>query len=76
MAEDSEPQILIRFMEAMKQAAGCAHQLAHAQQNPAFLLVRDSCEALRQTSMRMAVSKPVPRKEVLAMLDRREGLVN
>jgi len=75
MSQDSEPQILLRMVEALRQASGCAHQLAHAQQNPGFLATRDVLEALRETCMKMATSKPVPRQRVLAMLDERQAAI-
>lgn len=73
MAETTEPEMLLRFMDGLRQASGSAHQLAHAQQNPAFLAVRDTLEALRVTAMKMATASPVPRQRVLQMLDRRAG---
>lgn len=73
--ETTEPEMLIRFMEGLKQAAGSAGQLAHAQQNPRWLQVRQLLEAVRYNATKMATSSPMPRPEVLKQLDRRrEGL--
>lgn len=40
------PRLFFEFIEALKIAAGSAHQLAHAQQNTKFLSVRDIIEGV------------------------------
>lgn len=67
----SEPEMLVRFVDGLKIAAGSAHQLAHAQENPNWLKIRDMLEALIDKGQTMAVSKAMPRQEVLRELDKR-----
>ena len=67
--------MLLRLMDSLKQAAGCAHQLAHAQQNPAWLDVRNALEATRAMAGAMAVKRAMPRQEVLEALKGRERLL-
>lgn len=43
-----DAKTLIKFRASLKQAAGCAHQLTHAQQNPAFLAIRDQLNELEK----------------------------
>lgn len=69
----SEPEMLNRFVEGLKTAAGSAHQLAHAQQNPNWLQVRDLLETLIEKGQRLALSKSMPRAEVLRQLDIRQS---
>jgi hypothetical protein len=71
MADTTEPEMLMRFMQALKDAAGSAHQLAHAQQNPNWLSVRDLLEATREQGAKMAMRRSMPRQDVLTALDRR-----
>lgn len=63
--------MLVRFVDGLKVAAGSAHQLAHAQENPNWLKVRDMLEALIEKGQKLALSKAMPRQEVLANLDHR-----
>lgn len=65
----SEPEMLIRFVDGLKVAAGSAHQLAHAQENPNWLKVRDLLENLIESGQKMALAKSMPRQEVLRELD-------
>ncbi len=67
----SEPEMLVRFVDGLKIAAGSAHQMAHAQSNPNWLKVRDYLENLIEAGQKMAIAKSVPRQEVLAQLDDR-----
>lgn len=71
----SEPEMLNRFVEGLKTAAGSAHQLAHAQQNPNWLQVRDLLETLIEKGQRLALSKSMPRAEVLRQLDIRQSSI-
>lgn len=71
----SEPEMLNRFVDGLKVAAGSAHQLAHAQENPNWLQVRDLLETLIEKGQRLALSKSMPRAEVLRQLDIRQSRV-
>lgn len=51
------PNSLIRFRRAMKDASGSAGQLAHAQQNPAYLTLRDQMEAIVPQATQAAMSR-------------------
>lgn len=68
----SEPEMLVRFVDGLKIAAGSAHQLAHAQSNPNWLKVRDMLENLVESGQKMAMAKSMPRQEVLEQLKLRE----
>jgi hypothetical protein len=41
-----KPLLFVEFVSGVKVAAGCAHQLAHAQENPHFLSIRDLLEGV------------------------------
>lgn len=71
----SEPEMLVRFVDGLKVAAGSAHQLAHAQSNPHWLKVRDSLESLIEHGQKMAMAKSLPREEVLYELDKRQAAI-
>jgi hypothetical protein len=43
---EKQPTLFVDFIEGLKTAAGSAHQLAHAQENPNFLRIRDTLEAI------------------------------
>lgn len=64
--------MLVRFVDGLKVAAGSAHQLAHAQSNPNWLKVRDMLEGLIEHGQQMAMSKSMPRQDVLEQLNIRE----
>lgn len=67
--------MLLRLVNALKEAAGSCHQLAHAQQNPSWLSVRNLLEACREKCVAMAAAKPMARGDVLTALDiRQKGL--
>lgn len=68
----SEPDMLVRFVDGLKVAAGSAHQLAHAQENPNWLKIRDMLEVLIDKGQRLALAKAMPREEVLRELDIRK----
>lgn len=68
----SEPEMLVRFVDGLKVAAGSAHQLAHSQENPNWLKVRDMLENLIESGQKMAMSRSMPRADVLANLTIRE----
>lgn len=40
------PAIIVKFIDGIKVAAGSAHQLCHAQENPYFLDIRDKLESI------------------------------
>lgn len=64
--------MLLRFVDGLKVAAGSAHQLAHAQENPNWLKVRDMLENLIESGQKMAMAKSMPRQQVLDELVKRE----
>lgn len=70
----SEPEMLVRFVDGLKVAAGSAHQLAHAQENPNWLKVRDLLEGLIESGQKMAMAKSMPRQQVLEELMVREAV--
>lgn len=43
---NKKPQIFVEFIDGLKIAAGSAHQLAHSQENPKWLQVRDILEKI------------------------------
>lgn len=43
---EKQPALFIDFIDGLKVAAGSAHQLAHAQENPHFLRIRDTLEKI------------------------------
>lgn len=71
----SEPEMLVRFVDGLKVAAGSAHQLAHAQSNPNWLQVRDLLESLIEKGQKMAMAKSMPRSEVIRQLDVRQAAI-
>lgn len=76
MASDmTEAEAITGLVENMRQAAGYATALAHLQQNPTFLALRDSFTALQETAVKIAISRPMRRSEALAMLDQRQKLI-
>lgn len=72
--EHQEPEMLLGFMDSMKRAASYANGMAHAQQNPQWLAVRDLLEGCRGQAVKMATQKAVPRHQVLGMLDHRSKM--
>lgn len=44
--EFKKPALFVDFIDGLKVAAGSAHQLAHAQENPYFLGIRDTIEKI------------------------------
>ena len=44
--QEKRPKLFIDFIEGIKVAAGSAHQLAHAQENPKWLEIRDKLEQI------------------------------
>lgn len=70
--EISEPQMLVRFIDGLKIAAGSAHQLAHAQSNPMWLQVRDVLEGMIEKGQKLAIAKSAPFATVLQQLETRK----
>lgn len=70
----SEPEMLVRFVDGLKVAAGSAHQLAHAQSNPKWLAIRDLLENIIEGGQVLATSKAMPRQQVLDELHARERI--
>lgn len=53
------PAIVVKFIDGIKVAAGSAHQLCHAQENPHFLDIRDRLEAIiDQTEILVTSASP------------------
>lgn len=44
--EVDKPKLFVEFIQGLKIAAGSAHQLAHTQENPHFLTLRDILEKI------------------------------
>jgi hypothetical protein len=68
----SEPECLLIFVDGLKKSAGAAHAMGHYQENPNWLKVRDLLENLIVQGQKMAISKSMPRSEVLLNLEARE----
>lgn len=43
---EKRPALFVDFIDGLKVAAGSAHQLAHTQENPHFLKIRDTIESV------------------------------
>jgi hypothetical protein len=71
-ADLNEPELMVRFLEGLKQAAGAAGAMAHSQQRPAWLDVRAILERVRESGAIMAASKAMTRQEVLKDLEQRK----
>lgn len=67
----SEPECLVYLVDGLKKAAGGSHTLAHYQQNPNWLKIRDLLESLIEKCQIMASTKSMPRQEVIQKLDER-----
>lgn len=52
---DKYPKSSQYLLRSIKEASGSAHQLAHMQQNPIFLQIRDQLEAMMRESGRLAL---------------------
>lgn len=72
MSEANESEIILRLLDALRKASGCAGQLAHHQQNPRWLDVRNQLEMTHTLCATMSAAKAVKRQAVLAMLDQRK----
>lgn len=64
----SEPRTLMKFRASLRQASGCAHQLAHAQQNPAFLALRDQLDQTTKLATGMGMSRDPKAGLAMAMV--------
>jgi hypothetical protein len=72
----NEVEALVGFVDGLKKSAGYAHAMAHYQENTNWLKVRDMLEALIESGQKMAMSKSMPRAEVLRNLDIRQKLIH
>lgn len=98
--ESERPEIFNKFVQGLKVAAGSSHQLAHYQENPNWLTIRDCLEkvievgsalptygeqtfpqwfrikelldGMRDKGLKLAISKAMPRYEVLSRLNQRK----
>lgn len=68
----NEVEALMYTVDGLKKAAGGAHALAHYQQNPNWLKIRDLLESLIEKCQVLATSKSMPRSDVLAELNQRQ----
>ena len=59
---DRHPKSSAKFMKAIRDASGSAHQLAHMQQNPVFLEIRDQLEEMTRGAAGMAFANHVGKK--------------
>lgn len=69
----SEPEVLLQFVDGLKRAAGASHALAHYQQNPNWLKIRDALEDMIVRGQVLATSKSMPRAQVLQELQVRKN---
>lgn len=67
----AEKEALMFFLEGLAMAAKGAHALGVFQERPHFLAVRDQLEAVRTMGAKLAMTSPVPRQEVLRVIDHR-----
>lgn len=75
MAAPTEAEVLSRLMQALRDASGCAHQLAHAQQSPNWLIIRDNLETMSKAVRALSLSRAMSRQAVLEKLTIRENSV-
>lgn len=52
---NDKPRIFVEFIDGLKVSAGSAHQLAHQQQNPYFLNIRDTLEGIIEIGQKLPV---------------------
>lgn len=52
---NKKPALFVDFIDGLKIAAGSSHQLAHAQENPHFLTLRDILEGVIEVSQSLPV---------------------
>lgn len=62
------PRVLIGLRHQLRQASGSAHQLGHAQANPAFFDLRDQLDAVATNAPALAMSRSPQAGLALAML--------
>lgn len=62
---DRYPKSSQYLLRAIKEASGSAHQLAHMQQNPVFLQIRDQLESMMRESGRLALLNHIGKKPPL-----------
>lgn len=60
--ESDRPKIFVDFIDGIKVAAGSAHQLAHAQENPFWLQLRDLLEKVIEISSTFVRYSPSQKK--------------
>lgn len=53
--ETEKAELFLRFMHCIKIAAGSSHQIAHAQENPYWLNIRDKLEGIIELGARLPV---------------------
>ena len=55
MKQDTQPRLLMSFMDGVAKAAGAASAMCHAHADPRFLPIRDRLEAVHKASSKIAV---------------------
>lgn len=81
-SEQSErPRLFVQFIEAVKVAAGSAHQMAHTQMNPKWLDIRDFLEKVIEAGQALPMVGPSEnilwiniRMSLLTLMDNGEKL--
>lgn len=74
--EQEKPQLFIDFVAALKVAAGSAHQLAHAQENPIFLGIRDTLEKVIAGTNDLVTCGPKSKGSWVVIKQSLEGIAN
>lgn len=62
---DKFPRSSAKFLKAVREASGSAHQLAHMQQNPVFFEIRDQLEVMMKQSAQIAFANHIGKKPPL-----------
>lgn len=66
----SEVEVLVELVDGLKKAAGASHALAHYQQKPQWLKIRDNLEVMIVACQELASAKSIPRYQLEPMLDK------
>lgn len=72
--EHEKPGLFVNFVDHLKNAAGSAHQLAHAQENPLFLNIRDVLEKVVAGSQDLITCGPKSNGAWLSIKNSLEGM--
>lgn len=69
-----KPEIFVTFLNSIKVSAGSAHQLAHAQENPNWFVVRDKLEFIMEKGPELPLNN-TPFTIWLTIKNNLEGLI-